>query len=95
MENRQLRNAELYLRDIRTELERRFGLVSADVTSARKLNDELEKQVRSFIKSSTNAKEIEIMEAIDEDLIGGVVISTTEAELDNSVRSRLQKLRSV
>ena len=94
-ENRQLKNAELYLRDIRSELERRFGLVSANVSSARELNDELEKQICGFIKKTTNAKEIEILKSVDKNLIGGVIISTTEAELDNSVRTRLQKLRSV
>ena len=94
-DNHQLRDAELYLRDIRAELERRFGLASADVASARKLSGELEKQVKHFVKKATGAREVEIIKTVDEDLIGGVVISTTDAKFDNSIRTKLQKLKRV
>lgn len=94
-ENNRLRDAELYLRDIRAELEHRFGLVSVDVKSARELTGELEKQISQFIKKETGAKEVEIIKTVDKELVGGVVISTTEAELDNSIRTKLQKLRSI
>ena len=94
-ENRRLRDSELYLRDIRAEIGRRFGLVSANVESARELTATLEKQISQFIKKETNAKEVEIIKTVDKSLVGGVVISTTDAELDNSIRTKLQKLRSI
>lgn len=95
VDNHTIRDAELYLRDIRGELERRFGLVSADVKSARELTDKLEKQISEFIKKETRAKNVEIIKTVDESLVGGVIISTTDAELDNSIRTKLQKLRSI
>lgn len=94
-ENHRLRDVELYMRDIRAELENRFGLVSADVKTARKLSDDLEQQISQFIKNETDAKSVEIIETVDKSLVGGVVISTTDAELDNSIRTRLQRLRSI
>ncbi|MDR2524223.1 MAG: F0F1 ATP synthase subunit delta [Candidatus Nomurabacteria bacterium] len=94
-EKRQTRLAELYLRDIRAEIQRRFGLVSAEVTSASKLSDELEREIKTFIKNQTDAQKVEIIKTVDPDLIGGVVISTTDAEMDASVRTKLQKLRSI
>jgi F-type H+-transporting ATPase subunit delta len=94
-ENHQTRSAELYLRDIRGEIERRFGHVSAEVASARQLSTELEKQVEHFIKKSTGARTVETIKTVEPDLVGGVVISTTDAEMDGSIKTRLQKLRKI
>ena len=95
IENRATRDMELYLYDIRAELEERFGLVAADVKSAKEITATLEKQIADFIKKTTNAKQVEVIKTVDKDLIGGVVISTTDAELDMSIQSKLQKLRSI
>lgn len=89
------REAELYMYDIRAELEERFGLLTADVTSAKKISAKIEKQITDFLEKTTNAKQIELIKTIDESLIGGVVISTTDAELDMSIRGKLQKIRSI
>lgn len=94
-DNHQTRLMELYLLDIRAELERRFGLVAVDVATAGRLTSELEKQIDRYIKSATGASEVEVIKTVDENLIGGVVISTTDATLDNSIRTKLQKLRSI
>ena len=95
IENRATRDMELYLYDIRAELEERFGLVAADVKSAKEITATLEKQIADFIKKTTNAKQVEVIKTVDKDLIGGVVISTTDAELDMSIQSKLPKLRSI
>ncbi|GHU09735.1 hypothetical protein FACS189431_8250 [Alphaproteobacteria bacterium] len=95
VENHQARAAELYLRDVRAEIERRFGHASVEVASARQLSADIEKQIEHFIKKSTDARSVEIIKTVDEDLVGGVVISTTDAEMDGSVRTKLRKLRSI
>lgn len=95
VESNQTRSAELYLRDIEFSLAQRFGIVTAYVHSARQLNRKTEEQIEQLLKTTTNAKEIEMIKIENPSLIGGVVIRTVDAELDGSVRTKLQKLRSI
>lgn len=95
IESNQTRNTELYLRDIEFDLAQRFGIVTAYVYSARQLNRKTEEQIEQLLKNTTNAKEIEMIKIENPSLIGGVVVKTVDAELDGSVRTKLQKLRSI
>ncbi len=94
-ESKQTRAVELYLRDIMAELAKRHGHVAAEVVSARKLDVEVAKSLAKLIKSETDAKTVEIMDSVDSDLIGGVIVRTPDAEMDQSVRAQLIKLRSI
>jgi F-type H+-transporting ATPase subunit delta len=95
VETRQTRHSDLYLRDIRRQLAQRFGHLAADVQSARGLSGETDQQIDNFLKQQTGARQIELIKEIDKSLIGGVVISTTDAEMDASIRGKLQKLRRI
>jgi F0F1-type ATP synthase delta subunit len=95
VENHQARQAELYLRDIRRALANRFGHVSVEVQSARQLDQSTERQIAELIKRRTNNDQVETIKTVDNSLIGGVVISTTDDELDASIHRKLQKLRMI
>lgn len=95
IDTRQTRNAELFLRDIGLATENRFGLTMAYVTSARELTPKTRKAVETLVKTARGAKEVEMIEAIDKNLVGGIIIKTADAELDGSVRTKLRKLRSI
>lgn len=95
IDTRQTRDTELYLRDLELATENRFGRTMAYVTSARKLTPKTRKAVEALLKSARKTKEVEMVEAIDRDLLGGIVIKTADAELDGSVRTKLRKLRSI
>ena len=79
VEAKQQRQADLLLRDIRTELLESYNHLSADVISARKLTDETRESVMKLLRAETGAKNIELTESVDADLIGGVIIQAPEA----------------
>lgn len=60
------------------------GVQTAIVTTAVGLDDELRKKVYNVVKSSVNS-EIELIEKIDKNLIGGFVIRLGDTQLDSSV----------
>jgi len=95
VENKQTRLVELYIRDLRAQLERRFGLASAEVQSVEKLSTSTVEDVEKYLKQQTGAREVEVINTINPDLVAGVVISTTDAEVDMSLRNKIKKLRSV
>lgn len=95
IDNHQTRQAELYLRDIRRVLEERNSYLVVDVSSANKLNETLKEQISGFMKNQTNAKTVEIISTVNPELISGVVISTTEAVYDGSLKNRIKKLRTI
>jgi F0F1-type ATP synthase delta subunit len=95
VENRLVRDRALFVRDLRREIEQRFGVTSVEVRSASRLSAAIERQIETFVRQQTGAKQIEIMNSVDESLIAGVVISTTDYELDGSLKSRIKELRNV
>ena len=95
IEHRQTRNIELYLRDIELAAVKRFGIATAYVASARQLTTQTLAQVERLVKSSSGAKEVEIVERVNPGLIGGIVIKTADTELDGSIQTKLRNLRSI
>ena len=95
VEYRQTRNLELYLRDFELAVAQRLGVVTTYVSSARELSSKTREQVKQLVKNTTGAKEIELIEAKDPALIGGIIIKTADAELDGSMRTKLRNLRSI
>lgn len=94
VEQKRTAQAELLVRDIEAVLARDHGVVLAEVVSARELSDGLLKNIEQFVKSAENAAQVEVNTSIDPSLLGGVIIRTPRAELDASVRSKLNALRS-
>ena len=95
IENHQTRQAELYLRDIRVALMKRKSYLVVDVDSANELSDKLSEKIFEFMKKQTGAKDIEIINTVNPDLVNGVVISTTDTIYDASLKNRIKKLRMV
>lgn len=94
VDTKQQSKTELLVRDIKTILSKEYGVVLAEVTSARSLSDSTISNIKQFIKLSQNAKQVEVDTSIDPDLIGGVIIRTPTSELDATVRKQLNSLRS-
>jgi F-type H+-transporting ATPase subunit delta len=88
-----IRELDLIVRDIEAALADR-GVLVADVTSSRKLTDATAKEVKAYLKSATKATTIELREAIDPDLLGGVRIGIPGKEMDASLRHRLNQLKA-
>jgi F0F1-type ATP synthase delta subunit len=95
LETRQARQADLYLRDFRAELEQRFGIATAEVTSAHNLSAQLNSQVEKFVAKASGAKEVEIISQVNPELISGMVISLTDREYVGSLSRRIKNLRAI
>ncbi len=74
------------------ELDRRSGVVTAQVTTARPLTADAEEALRARLGELTGSK-VRLQFEVDEELIGGVVTRIGSTLYDGSVRGRLQRIR--
>lgn len=88
--SRRVGQANYLARDVARELAFR-GYVYARVTSARPLGHEAQSRIREFITEATQARQLELDIEVDPRLVGGVRIETPDAELDASVRTKLEQ----
>jgi F-type H+-transporting ATPase subunit delta len=68
------------------------GIVEAVVTSAKPLGREDREAVRDRVEAMTGQK-VELQDAVDESLIGGLTVRIGDRLLDASIRGRLERLR--
>lgn len=95
VDNKQKRQLNLFVRDIETELANEYGHLAADITAARKLTTETKRALSEMLQRETGVKSVELIETIDPQLIGGVVVKTPEAELDTSLKTKLTRLKAI
>lgn len=74
------------------ELSRRRGEVTAEVTSATELTKEQHAALAEAIKAKIGGK-IQVDVKVDQGLIGGLIVKVGSRMIDNSLRSKLQRLR--
>ncbi len=95
LENHMLHEADAIMNDIADELMKQAGLLSVEVTSARPLDDTVRGNLIAYLKKTTGAKEVDLREAVDEQLIGGVIVRTPSGEIDVSIRTKLRQLTAL
>lgn len=72
---------------------REHNLVEAEVESARKLDSDTIRQLKSYIKKLTLAKELVIKQVENKDIIGGIIIKYGDKVVDASLKTRIIDLR--
>lgn len=82
------------LADISAEYARVHGVVEAEARTVFPLSKELKAELANRVKELTGAKKVILHEEIDESLLGGVIVSAPDMELDLSLRTKLAKLRA-
>lgn len=92
--HKQVKQAELLVQDIADILSREHATVTAEVISARALSAELRAAISQFVSREHQATAVQINETIDTSIIGGVIVKTPGFEFDNSIRTKLNRLRS-
>jgi len=80
--------AQAYL----TELAKRRGEVSAEVSSAKPLSKEQVAAVEEALKKAVGGK-IAVSQKVDPSLIGGLIVKVGSRMIDTSVASQLQRLK--
>lgn len=91
VENNQLRESALYVRDIESALAER-GVVLADVTGSHNLTEETKQNITDYLKKTVGANEVHLRTNVDPDLLGGVRIETPDKRLDATLRNRINQL---
>jgi len=86
---------DLIVNDIAHELYQQTGTLTVEVVSARQLNDELRSSLKTLLQRESGADTVVLHETTDQDLLGGFVARTPDAELDASVRTKLRTLASL
>lgn len=94
LEERMHGQIEEIILDIAREYQLQHGVVEAEARTAQKLSAEVKKQLAERVKATTGAKKVVLHEEIDQTLLGGVVLSGPDMELDLSLRSKLMKLKA-
>lgn len=74
------------------ELARRRGEVTAQVTSATALTAEQERALIEALRATAGDK-VKIEVEVDQNLIGGLIVKIGSRMIDNSLRSKLQRLQ--
>jgi len=86
---------EAYLEGIAKEFVQQYkhlkGIQTAVITSAVGLDDKLRSEVYRLIKTNMNS-EVELIEKVDKNIIGGFVLRMDDKQYDASIASELRKL---
>ena len=88
-ETRRTREFELIVRDIEDQLAER-GTIIADITSAYPLTEAL----RQAIQRTVGGHTVELREALDSSLIGGIRIDIPGQRYDGTIRRKLNALKA-
>jgi len=81
------------LRGLRAKIAEEKGEVTADVVSAKNLTKAQEEKLARTLKDSVG-KDVKINLAVDESLIGGLVVKVGSKMIDTSIRSKLANLQN-
>lgn len=90
---RRTKELSLIVRDIQVYLAE-HGHIAGKVTSARALSVATLKELETFTKQQTGAKQVSLDTVIDESVIGGVKLELPGRELDTTVARQLTILKT-
>lgn len=86
---------DLVVADMKDVLLTKYGIVVADVYSKNELTDSNRTNIAALLKKKLEAKKVVINEHIDDSIIGGALVSTSELTVDLTLNSKLNRLRNL
>ncbi len=91
------RNRRLFALDAmadayRAEVARRRGEIEAKVTVARPLTEAQDSALTDALKAAVGSK-VQISKSVDPNLLGGVIVRVGSRMIDNSIRSKIDRLQ--
>jgi F-type H+-transporting ATPase subunit delta len=69
------------------------GIQKATVTTTIAVDSKLKEEIEVIVKKLTTRKQVELVEKIDRDLIGGFVLNVGDRQVDASIKSKLKSLK--
>jgi len=70
------------------------GISPAVVTTAFKIDAQLRGEIESMVKKISKKTQIELIEKIDADMIGGFVLTVGDRQVDASIKNKLKALKT-
>lgn len=95
IEHKQVKQADLLIKDIARELQQSEGLLLAEIHSALPLDSVTRREITAYLQKATGAKAVEFEESVDPTLLSGVIVRTPDQELDTTARAKLKQLASL
>lgn len=89
---RRTRDIDLFVREISRELLAQRGHLEVTVTTARRPSETLTGDIITFFQQFSQAQTVALKHCIDPNILGGLIATTSEYELDTSLRHKLQIL---
>lgn len=86
---------ELLINDIAHELHAQSGQLLVHVESARPLTESVRASLTDLLKEHTGAKKVAFTEEVDPTLLGGLIARTPDAQMDASIRTKLQQIATI
>ena len=92
IEHKQLRDLESLISEVEYCLEKYHDQQTLHITSAHSLSEELKAKLK---KEFGTAKNISLDETIDPEILGGVIVKTSDKLFDGSLVTNLQRLKTI
>jgi len=92
--NNQIKNVSSIINKFREIWNKKEGIVEAEVATSRKLESSQVHKVESFIKEKYRAEKVEIIEKIDSNIKGGIIVRVGDEVMDGSVSRSLKELKN-
>ena len=92
VERRRIGNLKAICEQYQAALRKLKGIVLAEVTSAVALTDAQTQSIRERVQGITSASSVEILNKVDPDIVGGVIIKFGSQVIDSSLRSEIRRL---
>lgn len=68
------------------------GIGKATVTTAVALDDKLRTEIQQLVRRYSDKKQIELIEIVDPEVIGGFILNVGDRQVDASIKSKLKTL---
>jgi F-type H+-transporting ATPase subunit delta len=92
--NSQLKMAGKIIEKFNGIYNQKNGIVEAEITSREELGKDVSNKLRNYVSTKYKAKEVVLVNKIDEDIKGGIIIKVGDEILDASISGKLRSLKS-
>jgi ATP synthase F1 delta subunit len=92
--NNQIKNINSIISKFRDIWNKEEGIVEAEVVSREKLNSGIRNEIEKYIENKYKSGKVEIIEKIDSDIKGGIIVKVGDEVMDASISGRLKRLKS-
>ena len=91
------KSRERYLPEVAREFTRRYnvfkGIAEATVITVNPLNKSLIKDVTEVVKNITGKSDVELVQKVDADILGGFILKIDDRQIDDSISGKLNELK--